>query len=319
MGNVMILYRKLALALGVLSAIVATGCGGNTGGLPIVPTETKLTVTGNATFNGNKAVLNAGNATTAEVAGTTVITTTSGTRTLTVTVPNTMIHAGDTFAIGGEGGASATYTETKARDVAVYAWVANSGTLTFTTASDGAIVATVDIDGMTFVVDGTIEGNPATGSFTLTGFVGGVPVHVSGGTGGTVEMIFSAATGGVVNSTAMTTGTVTYTASDALGNTLVATAGTGVSTRKFTFYAAPFTAVGTDFDLTGHGSNFGYCTYNQGGGDLEWIATGGKMKIVEKSVTTMTVQLTNATFVAGNAGTAGTFTVNGTVSRTAGE
>jgi len=308
------LHKKIVLALALLSAVISAGCAGTHGGLPTGET-TQLTFSGEAAYNGSTLKLNAGNATTVEMGGVTIVTSTSVNRSLKIIVPTTTVMAGDTFTLGA-GGASAVYTETKDRDTVVYSWVANSGTLTFTTDADGAIVATVDIDGAHFVVDGTVEGNPATGSFTLTGFVGGVPIDVHGGTGGTTELIFSSVSGASIVSTAITDGTVTYTASATLGNTLVATEGTGASTRKFTFYSGPATPVGTDFDLTGFGNNNGYCTYEQGDGSLKWVATGGKMKILERSSTTMTVQLTNATFVSGGAGTSGTFTVNGVVSRT---
>lgn len=310
--------RKIFGAGLALLALAVAGCGGNHGSLPNVPTNSQLTFTATGTYNGTSSQLNAGNATTTEVGGNTVVRVATGGRVLEATIPTTTIHAGDTFTIGGEGGAGATYTETRDR-ATTYSWIANSGTLTFSTTTDGATVATVEIDGMTFVADATIEGNPATGGFTMRGFLGGVPIDISGGIGGSVEMIFSNTTGTQVDGSAMTTGTVTYTASEGLGYTLVATGGTATSTRVFTFYTPPLTSVGVEYDLMGHGSNNGYVTYAQSDGGAEWIATGGKMKILERSLTTMTVQLIGATFAPANAGTNGTFTVNGTVSRTASE
>ncbi|AIE85283.1 hypothetical protein OP10G_1915 [Fimbriimonas ginsengisoli Gsoil 348] len=307
------MLKDTRFALAIVLALVAAGCGGAGGAASAV--TSRLNITPAAGYNGTTAPLETGNAATVSQNGHTIATVSSGGRTLVVNMVATEIHAGDTFDIGADG-TTAVYTEVKSRDDQTFTWVGTGGRVTID-AVTGATQATIDVSGVNFQADGTIDVNPALGSFTLNGHVNGIPISGGGGIGGQATLSFSSPTNTNADLSPFDGAVIAYAEVQSNG-TLAATVGTGDNLRVLSVILSQNAAAGDVVNVGDPLNGKIAVTFSQGASAQAkvWVGSSGAVKVVSRTATTAKVQFTNVKFVAPDQGSAtGSFVLNGSLAR----
>lgn len=309
--------RRALLALGLLAAAFLAGCGGSSGGTPIVPAGSLLEVTENEGYNGSTAPIEGGSTTTTQADGHTFVTYSKGVRTVNADLPTASISDGQSFPIGGEGGAVVTVTEVQNRDSVALTWVGTSGSVTVHIDPTDQ-TATIELHSATFQGDATIEGNLADGSFTLVGNVLGVEFSGGGNVGGVSDLVFSQVSNLNASIASLNAGLVVYAHVENYGVLTVST-GTASNGRILSVNLRPTAVAGDQITLNGALNSKASITFAAGNGNPAkvWLAKSGTLKILARSASTAKVELVNAAFSnpspqTGNAAT-GTFTLNGTL------
>lgn len=308
--------RVRLLAGGLLLASLLTGCGGGSGTGTTPPPESLLSLTGSGDFNGSTSPIRGGTTTTVAADGHTVITLANGTRTVRADLPTASVSDGQTFSIGGEGGAAVTLKEVQDRD-ATLTWVGTSGSITVHIDPQDQ-TATIELHSATFQGDATIEGNLADGSFTLVGNVLGVEFSGGGNVGGISDLVFSQVNNVNASVSSLNAGTVLYAHVENYG-VLTVTSGSSSTTRILSVNLRPTAIAGDTITLSGAPNGKASITFAAGNGNPAkiWLAKSGTLKIIARSTTTAKVELIDAKFVnpapqTGNAAT-GSFVLNGTI------
>lgn len=308
--------RLGTLALSLLTLLVLIGCGGSGTGGPGLPPTSELTLSGSGTYNGSGAPVE-GYPGTQIADGHTVVTLGDSLRTLRLDLPTPSLTDGQTFVIGGEGGATARLTETRDRDPVSLTWVGTDGSVTVRVDPNGQ-VATVQLHSATFEGDATIEGNLADGSFTLQGNLLGVEFSGGGNVGGDADLAFSQVTNVNASTTSLNAGLVVYVHVEEYALLTVSTGSTS-NGRILSVNLRPTAKAGDEITLNGALNSKASVTFAAGNGNPAkvWLAKSGTLRILERSASSARVELINAAFSnpspqTGNAAT-GTFTLGGTI------
>lgn len=304
--------RPLAFALGALTFLILVGCGGSQVGGPGLPPSSELTLDGDAAFNGLEGTMSGGVST--EVAnGRTVVTLRNVLRNVRVELPAPTLTDGQTFTIGGEGGATVRFTQTQERDPVALTWVGTSGSITVRV-DPRTQFATIDLHAAEFEGDATIEGNLADGSFTLQGNILGVEFSGGGNVGGEASLAFSSVNDVNASTSSLNTDAVLYAHVES--HALLAASS---NDRLLSVNLLPSAQTGDVITLNGALNPKASVVFAAGNGNPAkiWLAKGGTLRILARTATQARVELVNATFrnpapQTGNAAT-GTFTLNGTI------
>jgi hypothetical protein len=308
--------RSSLLALWLLVLFVLVGCGGSGVGGPGLPPTSELALSGDDAYNGTDAPLE-GYPGTQRINGRTIVTLGGSSRMLRLDLPTPVIADGQTFAIGGEGGASARLTEVQERETISRTWIGTSGSVTVRVDAQGQ-VATVELHAANFQGDATVEGNLANGSFTLEGNLLGVEFSGGGNVGGDSELAFSQVVNVNASTASLNSGLVVYANVEEYGLLTVST-GTASDGRILTINLRPTAKAGDEIILDGPQNSKASVVFAAGNGNPAkiWLAKSGTLRIVARSTTEAKVELVNATFTnpspqTGNAAR-GTFILNGTL------
>lgn len=192
-------FRSFVLLAPLGLLLVVVGCGGrssrsdssNTGGTGGTTSGTSaLNFATSADYNGIATTLQNPTSTAADAGGKTTVNLTSAGRTVAVTLPSTLTPGSFDLATSG---AVARYTE--ANRAGGGTWKTDAGTVTVV--ASGTNKYDVKLTNAHFTVDGTLQGNPATGDFTMTGTAYGVPYTISVGPGGVGSFTVSNNTSGI--------------------------------------------------------------------------------------------------------------------------
>ncbi|MGV3618453.1 MAG: hypothetical protein ACO1SV_24280 [Fimbriimonas sp.] len=304
-------------AFGLLVSVILAGCGGGGGGTTFPVEETQLNLAAGTGYNGSSSPITGGTAITTTVNGRTVATLTRGSRTLRIELPTLAVAGGQTFAIGGEGGARVILTEVQDRIPVSLTWIGKDGAISID-ADTSHSTAEIQLHSATFEGDLTIEGNLADGTFTLEGRVLGTNLTGGGRVGGSGNLGFSSSTNVNASTNALRNGLVVYSHVNGYANLTFVT-GFGNDTRVVNVSLLPGVEAGDEFSLTNPLNENGFVTFSAGDGDPAkiWFATGGTLRVTARTATDARVEFSNVTFARPNVGSAntatGTFTLNGVV------
>ena len=186
MSKILSLRPILPLAL-----LIVAGCGGSGGSSSgSQKDKTSLSLSASADYNGFSTPVTDSTPEATDADGKTVVKLEAGGRTVAITMPSTL--AAGSFDLATAGGATATYTEVARAGGGTWKTVAGTVTVTVT----GTNKWNMSLVNARFTTDATIEGNTATGEFTMTGTAYGVPYTVSVGPGGAGSFTASANTSG---------------------------------------------------------------------------------------------------------------------------
>lgn len=291
---------RLSLVLAPMALLLLGGCGGS-GDSSSKPTSnvTSLGLVASVDYNGLPAPLANPTATSADAGGRTTVTLAASGRTVALTLPATLTAG--TFDLAATGGATATYSEISRAGGGT--WKTVAGTVTVTAA--GTNKWNITLTNAQFEVDGSLQGNPATGEFTMTGTAYGVPYTISVGPGGGGSFTVTGNTSGI-NPTftpnyflkSVVSGLVAATAVRLEGQTTTNSLGVTVQDTASVQTISEFFV--TSSVSVGSGSTAK--TWSATGGQIEVVKTGAKHKFILKDVVYAADSDTGAT---------GGFTLNG--------
>lgn len=290
---------RSSLLLVPIALLLLGGCGGSDGSSSKKTAATSLALEASADFNGLTEPLQNPTATSSDTGGKTTVNLEADGRTVAVTLPATL--AAGTFDLATAGGAKATYKEIARGGGGT--WTTVAGTVTVTSA--GTNKWNVTLTNAQFAVDGTIEGNTATGEFAMTGTAYGVPYAVSIGPGGTGAFAVTANTSGIDPSF-----TPNYYLKS-VANGLVAAAASRIDGANTTNFLSVATEDETKVQTIGEFFVASSLTVGSGASAKTWTATGGQIEVV-KTGTKHKFILKDAVYTAETGtGATGGFTLNG--------
>jgi hypothetical protein len=304
--------RPLAFVLGGLTFLMLLACGGGGVGGPGLPPEDEIAVIGGEGFNGSDAPLRS-NASATTVDGRLIVNFGSSVRMLRVSLPTPTVTDGQTFAIGGEGGATVRFFEAQDRNPVTHTWIGTQGSVTVRV-NPRTQLATLELHAAQFQADATVEGNLANGSFSIDGNLLGISFAGGGNVGGEATLAFTAVNNVNAITTSIDTSNVLYAYVES--HALLATSS---NERLLSVNLLPSAQAGDEIALTGASNPKASVVFAAGNGNPAkiWLAKGGTLRILTRSATQARVELINATFQnptpqTGNAAR-GTFTLNGVI------
>ncbi|RYG48906.1 hypothetical protein EON79_03070 [bacterium] len=274
---------KSLSAAAFLSTLLLAGCGGSSDGSTTTPpvATSQMGITGDAAYNGLVTPLENPTTTATDTAGKTTINMTAGGRTVKAVFP--AILAAGRYDLAATDGVKVSYSEPTRGGGGT--WVTAAGTLVVTEA--GTDRWDLKLENARFVVDGTIEGNSATGEFTMTGTAAGFPYKVSVGPGGSGSFtIANNTTGASLNFTpnyylkSVAGGGVAAGAVRMEGTEVTHYLGVALSDEAKTHDISAYLAASA-FTL-GSGANMK--SWQAKTGTIQIIKSGGKHKFVFKDV-----------------------------------
>ncbi|RYG35645.1 hypothetical protein EON81_12110 [bacterium] len=291
---------KASVALSLLSSLLLAGCGGSSDGSSNPPAvTTQMAFAASSTYNGLATPIQNPTIAATDTAGKTVVSMTASGRTVKVAFPATL--AAGTYDLSAVDGVNVTYNESSRGGGGT--WETVGGTLTVTEA--GTNRWNLKLDNARFQVDGSIDGNPATGEFTMSGTAAGLPYTITIGPGGSGSFTVTNNTSGInPNFTpnyflkSVAGGGVAALAVRLEGTVTTQSLGVAVPDEAKTNTVTPFTATSS----VSFGSGTAAKSWQAQSGTIQVIKTGAKHKFV----------LANVVYKAeADTGATGGFTISG--------